>query len=265
MPRKLLSRDIMKFKKVAFAAAEQEIAQLAKKVLEGLYSYVPAEEADVIVALGGDGFMLQCLHKYMKQEIPIFGINRGSVGFLMNAYKENGLLERLERAELNTIPTLAVMAYDKNGNCHKAIAINDVSIFRQTRFAAKVRVLVDNVVRLEELICDGILLATPAGSTAYNLSANGPILPLGAGILALTPISAFRPRQWRGAVLPHQAKVAIEVLASEMRSVSAVADFSEFRDVTRVEIWEDTTLAPKLLFDSEHNLEERILKEQFLL
>jgi NAD+ kinase len=264
MPKRLLSRDIMNFKTIAFAAAEQEIAQVAKKLLESRYSHVPAEEADVVVALGGDGFMLQCLHRYMKQQIPIFGINRGSVGFLMNVYEENGLLERLDRAELNTIPTLAVTAHDKNGNSHKAIAINDVSVFRQTRLAAKVRVLVDNVVRLEELICDGILLATPAGSTAYNLSANGPILPLSAGVLALTPISAFRPRQWRGAVLPHQAKVAIEVLASEMRPVSAVADFSEFRDVTRIEIWEDTTLAPKLLFDPEHNLEERILKEQFL-
>lgn len=255
----------MRFKKIAFAAAAQEIAQVAKKSFEARYEHVPAKEADVIVALGGDGFMLQCLHKYMEQQKPIFGINRGSVGFLMNVYEEDGLLERLEKAEPNTIPTLVMTAHDKNGNSHRAIAINDVSVFRQTRFASKVRVLIDDVVRLEELICDGILLSTPAGSTAYNLSANGPILPLGAGVLALTPISAFRPRQWRGAVLPHQAKVTIEVLSADMRPVSAVADFSEFRDVTRIEIWEDTTMAPELLFDQEHNLEERILKEQFLL
>jgi NAD+ kinase len=243
----------MKFNSIAFAAADQEIAQTAKKLLEARYSYVPAEEADVVVALGGDGFMLQCLHEYMEQQTPIFGINRGSVGFLMNAYEEDGLLERLEKAELNTIPALSMTVQDVDGTRHQAIAINDVSVFRQTRFAAKVRVLVDDVVRLEELICDGILLSTPAGSTA-----------LGAGVLALTPISAFRPRQWRGAVLPHQAKVVIEVLSSDMRPVSAVADFYEFRNVIRVEIIEDSSLAPKLLFDPEHNLEERILKEQFL-
>ena len=254
----------MKFNSIAFAAADQEIAQTAKKLLEARYSYVPAEEADVVVALGGDGFMLQCLHEYMEQQTPIFGINRGSVGFLMNAYEEDGLLERLEKAELNTIPALSMTVQDVDGTRHQAIAINDVSVFRQTRFAAKVRVLVDDVVRLEELICDGILLSTPAGSTAYNLSANGPILPLGAGVLALTPISAFRPRQWGGAVLPHQAKVIIEVLNADMRPVSAVADFYEFRNVVRVEIGADSSLAPKLLFDPEHNLEERILKEQFL-
>jgi NAD+ kinase len=254
----------MKFNSIAFAAADQEIAQVAKKNFEARYSHVPAEEADVVVALGGDGFMLQCLHEYMEQQTPIFGINRGSVGFLMNAYEEDGLLERLEKAELNTIPALTMTAQDIDGTRQQAIAINDVSVFRQTRFAAKVRVLVDDVVRLEELICDGILLSTPAGSTAYNLSANGPILPLGAGVLALTPISAFRPRQWRGAVLPHQAKVIIEVLNADMRPVSAVADFYEFRNVVRVEIGEDSSLAPKLLFDPEHNLEERILKEQFL-
>jgi len=254
----------MKFNTIAFAAADQEIAQIAKKKLEARHSHVPAEEADVVVALGGDGFMLQCLHEFMEQQTPIFGINRGSVGFLMNTYEEDGLIERLEKSELNTISALAVTAQDLDGTRHQAIAINDVSVFRQTRFAAKVRVSVDGVIRLEELICDGILLSTPAGSTAYNLSAHGPILPLGAGVLALTPISAFRPRQWRGAVLPHEAKVVIEVLNADMRSVSAVADFFEFRDVIRVEISEDPTLAPKLLFDPEHNLEERIRKEQFL-
>jgi NAD+ kinase len=254
----------MKFNSLAFAAADQEIAQTAKKNLEARYDHVPAEEADVVVALGGDGFMLQCLHEYLEQQTPIFGINRGSVGFLMNAYEEDGLLERLEKAEISTIPALSMTVQDVDGTRHQAIAINDVSVFRQTRFAAKVRVLVDDVVRLEELICDGILLSTPAGSTAYNLSAHGPILPLGAGVLALTPISAFRPRQWRGAVLPHQAKVVIEVLNYDMRPVSAVADFYEFRNVVRVEIGADSSLAPKLLFDPEHNLEERILKEQFL-
>jgi NAD+ kinase len=254
----------MKFKTIAFAAAKQEIAQTAKKLFESRYDHVPAEEADIVVALGGDGFMLQCLHEFMEQNTPIFGINRGSIGFLMNIYNEDGLIERLEKSELNTIPSLSMTAQDIDGTSHKAIAINDVSVFRQTRFAAKVRVLIDDVVRVEELICDGILLATPAGSTAYNLSAHGPILPLGAGVLALTPISAFRPRQWRGAVLPHQANVVIEVLNADMRSVSAVADFSEFRNVTRVAIREDTSLSPRLLFDPEHNLEERILKEQFL-
>jgi len=254
----------MKFNTIAFAAADLKEAQAAEIRLKKAYDHVPPEEADVVVALGGDGFMLQTLHRFMDGGTPIFGMNRGSVGFLMNAYQDNGLLERLRKAEPNTLHPLSMDAIDNQGQTHHALAINEVSVLRETRQAAKLRIHVDGVVRIEELICDGILVATPAGSTAYNLSADGPILPLGSELLAMTPISAFRPRRWRGALLPHKATVVVEVLGPEARPVSAVADFTEVRNVTRVEIREDDSHAPVLLFDPEHNLEERVIKEQFI-
>ena len=254
----------MDFQSIAFVAARGDVAQNALQRLKARYSSVPPSKADVIVALGGDGFMLRAIHKYLSRNVPIFGMNRGSVGFLMNVYKENALQKRLNRAVAFDLHPLRMTAIDSKGLKHSALAVNEVSLLRQTRLAAKVKIKVDGIVRLKEMICDGVLVSTPAGSTAYNLSAHGPIIPLGSGVLALTPISAFRPRQWRGALLPHDATVAIDVLDSPVRPVSAVADYTEIRRVTRVKIREDRTYSPTLLFDPEHNLEERILKEQFL-
>ena len=255
----------MNFQTVAFAATEHEEAQEAYHRLKARYSDAPPGEADVIVALGGDGFMLETLHRYMSRRVPIFGMNLGSVGFLMNAFEEESLLERLAKAEPIELNPLRMVATDIAGNTRDALAINEVSLLRETRLAAKLQIRVDDVVRMQEMICDGVLISTPAGSTAYNVSANGPILPLGAHVLALTPISVFRPRQWRGAILPHKVTVTIDVLYPEIRPVSAVADDTEVRDVVRVVVHEDRSVALTLLFDPEHNLEERIIKEQFLL
>lgn len=255
----------MRFHSLAFVASEHDEAKAAKARLEEAYPPVPPSEADVVVALGGDGFMLETLHRFLDRGVPIFGMNRGSVGFLMNTYSEEGLIERLRRAEVFRLNPLRMTATDRAGVQHEALAINEVSMLRETRFAAKLRIEIDGVVRMPEMICDGVLLATPAGSTAYNLSVNGPILPLNAHVLALTPISVFRPRQWRGAILPHQVTVAIEVLYSKLRPVSAAADYTEVRNVLRVVIREDHDVGLSLLFDPEHNLEERIVKEQFLL
>jgi len=255
----------MKFKSVAFVAARQKQAQEALKSLKERYASVPPSKADVIVVLGGDGFMLRTLHKYLHRNVPIYGMNRGSVGFMMNTFRETGLMRRLQRAEPITLHPLRMIATDARGKKHEALAINEVSLLRYTRLAAKLRILVDGHVRLEEMICDGALVSTAAGSTAYNLSANGPIIPLGAELLALTPISAFRPRQWRGALLPAEAKVTFEVIDAKQRPVSAVADDMAVRNVRRVDVVEDRTIAPVLLFDPEHNLEERILREQFMV
>lgn len=254
----------MDFAKIAFVSVDTETGNAALKRLLDRYPHVPPEEADVIVALGGDGFMLETLHRYLDRHVPIYGMNRGSVGFLMNAFREHGLPERLRRAQAVVLHPLRMRARLADGSDVEALAINEVSLLRQTRQAAKVRIRIDGKERLEELICDGILVASPAGSTAYNLSAHGPIIPLGAGILALTPISAFRPRRWRGALLPHKAKVAFEVLEADKRPVSAVADYTEARDVVEVEVCEDRSIELSLLFDPEHNLEERIITEQFL-
>lgn len=251
-------------KKIAITAARQPEAQAALKRLKAKYSHVPAAKADVIVALGGDGYMLRTLHRYMKRGVPIYGMNRGSVGFMMNSYSDKGLKARIAKAEAIDVHPLVMTATDIRGKKFTALAINEVSLLRQTRLAAKISIQVDNVKRMEEMICDGVLLSTPAGSTAYNLSAQGPIIPLGAGVLALTPISAFRPRQWRGALLPHDASVTFDILAPEERKVSAVADYTEIRNVVEVTVAEDRTRKVTMLHDPEHNFEERILKEQFL-
>ena len=215
--------------------------------------------------LGGDGFMLETLHRFVGKPVPIFGMHRGSVGFLMNPYRPEGLDRAARRgAAGRAAPARNEAPKTSAGICQSAIAFNEVSLLRETRQAAKLRVSVDGVVRLDELMADGILLATPVGSTAYNLSAHGPIIPLGAGILALTPISAFRPRRWRGALLPHDARVRIDALETDKRPVSAVADFTEVRDVVSVEIHENRDIAMTLLFDRDANLEERVFKEQFL-
>ena len=250
-------------KRVAFVASEAEAAQQAILELRDRYGTVEPQDADIVVPLGGDGFMLETVHRFVGSGLPIFGMHRGSVGFLMNSYRLDGLYERLAVAQPVELHPLEMAAW-QNGTCRRAIAFNEVSLLRETRQAAKLRVTVDGVVRLEELMADGILLSTPVGSTAYNLSAHGPIIPLGAGILALTPISAFRPRRWRGALLPHGARVRIEALETDKRPVSAVADFTEARDVVAVEIRENRDIAMTVLFDHEANLEERVLKEQFL-
>ncbi len=253
----------MRFRSIAFLAAGTPEASQARQRLTQRYGSVSPEEADVVVALGGDGFMLHTLHHFMGRNVPIYGMNRGTVGFLMNDYREDDLPQRLERAQSVALHPLRMIAVDVRGNESQTLAINEVSLLRQTHLAAKIRILIDGVVRLDEMICDGVLVATPAGSTAYNLSAYGPIIPVGAGLLALTPISVFRPRRWRGALLPHHANVRLEILHAEERPVSAVADSSEVRDVASVSISEDRSLSPTLLYDPEHNLEERIIKEQF--
>ncbi|MFD1696768.1 NAD kinase [Roseibium aestuarii] len=248
---------------IGFVASGTPEANAALEELTGVYGNVPLTEADVIVALGGDGLMLQTLHAYMGSGTPIYGMNRGSVGFLMNEYKVEGLRERLATAEVTTIHPLGMEVVDQTGHIHHAKAINEVSLLRQTSQAARLRISVDRRVRLEELICDGCLVATPAGSTAYNLSAHGPILPLQAPLLALTPISPFRPRRWRGALLPNRAKVDIDVLEPRKRPVSASADHAEIRNVARVSLWEESSIDGLIMFDGDHGWDERILTEMF--
>lgn len=253
----------MRRPKLHFAAAKTTEAKAAKAVLTRRYGSVPAAQADVIVALGGDGLMLETLHAHLDRKKPIFGMNRGSVGFLMNEYRDDELLERLARAATVKVRPLLMKARTRSGRTRTALAINEVSLLRQTRQTAHIGIRVDGVERLDDLVCDGVLVSTPAGSTAYNLSAHGPIVPLGAGVLALTPICAFRPRRWRGALVPHTAEIEFTVLDPEKRPVSATADFTEVRDVVSVAIAEDRNRACHMLFDPEHNLEARILKEQF--
>ena len=253
----------MAHEKLAFVASEVPEAQTALAELRERYDDVGPENADVIVALGGDGFMLSTLHRFRPQKLPIYGMNQGTVGFLMNEFQHDGLRERLALAEHAKLHPLKMVASDGQ-ETYTSLAINEVSVFRQTRKAAKLQISVDGRVRLPELVCDGALISTPAGSTAYNLSAHGPILPLEAEILALTPISAFRPRRWRGALLSRTAKVQFDVLEAAKRPVSAVADNEEVRNVLSVRVEEDRTEELTLLFDAEHNLEERILNEQFI-
>ena len=250
-------------RKLAFVASDNPEAEAARQVLDARYKGVEAGDADIIIALGGDGLMLQTLHSNMKDGTPIFGMNWGSVGFLMNRYEEDNLLERLEQAKLSLLHPLKMTATTASGQIHEALAINEVSLLRESAQAAKLQISIDNRVRMEELICDGVLLATPAGSTAYNLSAHGPILPIDAALLALTPISAFRPRRWRGAILPEVAKVSISMLEHEKRPVSAVADHAEFRDIVKVDIQQDRRHQLFMMFDADHSLDERILAEQF--
>jgi NAD+ kinase len=249
--------------RIAIIAADTEQAREARDRLTARYEAVPPAKADVIVALGGDGFLLQTLHRFMPLNRPVFGMNRGSVGFLLNEYVEDDLPARLAKATSVILHPLRMEATTVAGQRASAIAINEVALFRQQRQTAKIRITVDGVVRLDELACDGVLLATPAGSTAYNLSAHGQIIPLGAGLLALTPISSFRPRRWRGALLPRTATVGFEVLEPDKRPVSATADNMEVRDVVQVEVHEARDVAFTLLFDPDQNLEERVLKEQF--
>lgn len=248
---------------LAFTASERPEAQAACERLTARYGQVREAEADVIVALGGDGFMLETLHRNLARPTPIFGLNRGSVGFLMNDYDEDDLIARIAAAGRTIIHPLQMDARVENGQVHSGLAINEVSLLRQTRQSAKLRISVDDKVRLEELTCDGCMVATPAGSTAYNLSAHGPIIPLDARILALTPISAFRPRRWRGALVPHQARVRFEVLEDDKRPVSATADGFEVRRVTCVDVRERRDVALTMLFDAGRSFEERVLAEQF--
>ena len=252
-----------RFRNIAFVASDTEEAEAARATLAKRHGDVPPEQADVIVALGGDGLMLQTMHRHLKSRIPIYGMNRGSVGFLLNDYREDALAERLESAETTVIHPLRMTAHDASGAQLLALAINEVSLFRQTYQAAKLRIAVDGTLRMDELICDGVLVSTPAGSTAYNLSAHGPIIPINTPLLALTPISPFRPRRWRGALLPNEAKVRIEVLEAAKRPVSAVADHTEFRDVLAVEVMEESGIDIFMMFDPGHTLAERILSEQF--
>lgn len=248
---------------LAFVADKTEQAQKSLLYFQNHYPNVDLEEADVIVVLGGDGFMLHTLHQSIHQGKYFYGMNRGSVGFLMNRYSEADLLERLEHAVMTTLFPLEMTAEVFQDGIKKRLAINEVYLLRETAQAAKIRVDVDGITRIEELVCDGVMVATSAGSTAYNFSAHGPILPIGSGLLALTPVSAFRPRRWRGALLPHRATVEFHILDPEKRPVSAVADNLEVRDVRYVRVHEDQSRPLNLLFDPEHHLEERILNEQF--
>ncbi len=249
--------------RLTFVASERPEAQAARERLAARYGDHGVQDCDVVVALGGDGFMLETLHQNVATRRPIFGMNRGSVGFLMNEYDEDGLLERISLAEAAIVHPLTMKAVDILGQSYEALAINEVSLLRQTHQTAKLELTIDGAVRMSELVCDGVMVATPAGSTAYNLSAHGPIVPLGAQVLALTPISVFRPRRWRGALLRHTAKVTVRVLEPEFRPVSAVADNFEVREVVRVDIAETREIALPMLFDAGRSLEERVLAEQF--
>jgi NAD+ kinase len=260
MPKR---RSATPYKHIAFVASDTASAQKARGQLVRRYGDALPEIADVIVALGGDGLMLSTLQRFMNSGKPIYGMHRGTVGFLMNEFSEDNLTERLAAAQVSVIHPLIMHARDAAGRVHRHRAINEVSLFRQSYQAARLRILVDGKERLAELVADGILLSTPAGSTAYNLSVQGPIIPIDAPLLALTPISPFRPRRWRGALLPNGAQVTIEVREASKRPVAAVADHDEVRSVRSVEISMDHSTAMHMLFDPGHSLDERILREQF--
>lgn len=248
---------------IAIVASGAPDAQKAKVELTDRYATVPPDQADMIVALGGDGFMLETMHRYIALNTPIFGMNRGTIGFLMNTFAPDDLMDRLARGQHQTLRPLRMTATGEGGTKLDAVAFNEVSMLRQERQAAKLRLFINGRERMEELICDGIIVSTAAGSTAYNLSAHGPIIPIGSPLLALTPISAFRPRRWRGALLPSNVSIRVEVIERWKRPVSAVADHNEARNVIDVEIREDPETSCTLVFDADHNLEERILTEQF--
>ena len=251
--------------KLAIRASLRKEAQDARKSLVERYGDHDAAEADAIIALGGDGFMLETLRRHMtllRRGLPIYGMNKGTIGFLMNEFGEDDLPDRIKAAKPATIHPLKMVA-EAPGGIYEELAFNEVSLYRQTRQAAHIQISVDNKVRMERLIADGVLLATPAGSTAYNLSAHGPVIPLGAEILALTPISAFRPRRWRGALLNAKAKVEFDNLDTDKRPLSATADSREIRNVSRVTVEQDIATSLTLLFDPDHALDEKILREQF--
>ena len=258
-----MSQSLPGSPRIAFFASTGDGALAALELLQGAHGQASPEDADVLVALGGDGFMLQVLHRHGGLGKPVYGMKLGSVGFLMNHYHRDALVERLHAAEPAVLRPLEMLALTESGTSTGSLAYNEVSLLRQTRQAAHIGIDLNGQARLEELICDGVMVATPAGSTAYNFSANGPILPLGANVMALTPIAPFRPRRWRGAVLKAGTEVRFRVLDPYKRPVSATADSHEVRDVVEVRIREATDRTVTLLFDPEHNLEERILAEQF--
>lgn len=249
---------------LCFLAADVPIAQEAQASLAARYGQHPPQEADVIVALGGDGFMLSALHGTQDLDAPVYGMNRGTVGFLMNEYSEDGLIERLEIAEQAVVNPLRMSAISADGTKTEALAINEVSLLRAGPQAARLRIWVDGRMRMEELMCDGALVCTPAGSTAYNYSAHGPILPIGSDVLALTAMAAFRPRRWRGALLPKKAVVRFDVVDHQKRPVMADADSRSVSDVVSVEIRSEPLIRHRILFDPGHGLEERLIREQFV-
>lgn len=251
-------------KRIAFLASDAPVAQTARAALIGRYGNAEPDQADVIVALGGDGFMLQTLHGTQHLAAPVYGMNRGTVGFLMNEYSETDLMDRLIAAEEEVINPLSMHATCVDGSVHEALAINEVSLLRAGPQAAKLRITVDGRLRMEELVCDGALLATPAGSTAYNYSSHGPILPIGSDVLALTAMAPFRPRRWRGALLPKTAKVRFDVVEPEKRPVMAEADSRSVMNVMTVEIRSEPAIKHRILFDPGHGLEERLIREQFV-
>jgi NAD+ kinase len=252
-----------KVDRICFLAAPTPLAQVTRTQLSTRYGDVPFDSCDLVVCLGGDGFMLEILHRTLGTELPVYGMNCGSVGFLMNVHQESELPERVARSQEVSLHPLRMHAVTRNGSVEEGLALNEVSLLRQLRQTAKIRITIDGRVRLEELVCDGVLVSTPAGSTAYNLSAHGPIVPLSANLLPLTPISAFRPRRWRGALLPSTADILFDVLEGDKRPVSAVADFTEVRDVASVAVSEDRSLRAVVLFDPDQGLSERIVAEQF--
>ena len=249
--------------KLCFLADKSTSAQQAFDDLKHAYGNVSVQKADVLIVLGGDGFMLQMLHRYVGKNKPFYGMNCGTIGFLLNRFRTENLFERVAAAKKIALHPLRMTATCANGKVREAFAFNEVSLLRQSRQAADICICVDGIKKMPRLICDGILVSTPAGSTAYNSSVHGPILPLTANVLALTPVSAFRPRRWRGALLPSGAKVSLEILQNEKRPVSAVADFTEIRNVTRVDVEQESSLSPLLMFDEDYSLEDRILNEQF--
>lgn len=253
----------MAFPPVAFVAAKTKDAEAGRKMLARHYPHVAPERAKILVALGGDGFMLETLRGSIDRDVAVYGMNRGSVGFLMNRFRARGLMQRLARAERVKLRPLEMTAVTVGGRERRALAINEVSLLRMTHQTASIRIIVNGVRRLDNMVCDGVLLASPAGSTAYNLSAFGPIVPIGAHLLALTAISPFRPRRWRGALLPDTARVSIEVIEAQKRPAAAVADHFEVRDVASVDIHMDHAVSMHMLFDPGHSLDERILREQF--
>ena len=262
-PGKDAGTDPVSVSRLAFAAAATDLACDSRARLIERYGDAPFDEAEVIVALGGDGFMLETMHRLLGRRTPVYGMNCGSVGFLMNAYQEEDLPGRIARAQAAVLNPLRMHAITQAGAVEEALALNEVSLLRQLRQTAKIRISIDGRVRLPELSCDGVLISTPAGSTAYNLSAHGPIVPLSANLLPLTPISAFRPRRWRGALLPSSADVLFEVLEADKRPVAAVADFTEVRRVVSVAVSEDRSIGVTILFDPDQGLSERIIAEQF--